>query len=194
MKPNIELLKNDVLSMLEENLPKDLFYHDKNHTIEVYEASSKYANMERVPKHEKNLIMTASLLLYTGFTRRYNNNNELAVEIAESLLPDYGFVNSEKEIIYEMIRSIKIPQNPKTLLQKIICDSDMDHLGRLNFLLESDLLRGEWQIHRKKVCTDKEWYRLQLKFLENHQYFTNSAKKLRGKGKIENIKKLKKRI
>ena len=194
MKFEIDSLKSRILSILEEELPKDLFYHNRSHTLNVYEAASKYAHMEKISKNDEHLLLVASLLHDIGFTRRYDNNEELAVEIAQSLLPEYGFVKSEKKTIYGLIMATKIPQHPKTRLQKIICDSDFDYLGKPYFVLRADLLRSEWQIYRNKIYTDPEWYKLQLEFLEKHRYFTNSAKKLRGQGKIENIRDLRKRV
>ena len=87
-----------------------------------------------------------------------------------------------------------MPQNSQTRLQKIMCDADLDHLGRDDFFEKGDLLRKEWQIFRKKMYNDEQWYKLQLKFLEEHEYFTISAKKLRNRGKLKNIEHLKKLI
>jgi hypothetical protein len=42
----------------------------------------------------------------------------------------------------------KLPPNPKNLLEKIICDSDLDYLGRSDFIPVSNTLFEEL-----KACT-----------------------------------------
>ena len=41
-----------------------------------------------------------------------------------------------------------------------------------------------------RKTTLREWYELQIMFLENHIFFTNSAKELRDEKKSENLKQV----
>ena len=72
----------------------------------------------------------------------------------------------------------KIPQQPKNLLQRIICDADLDYLGRNDFEVIGEKLRQEFLVYGV-VQTEEEWDRLQLKFLTSHKYHTASSQHMR---------------
>ena len=82
-----------------------------------------------------------------------------------------------------------IPQTPKTTLEKIICDADLDYLGRDDFEEVSSRLRDELKIVGK-IKTNKEWDEIQVRFLKAHKYYTQTAKKTRCKKKKENLEKI----
>ena len=106
------------------------------------------------------------------------------------MLPNYGYNKWQIEIISGIIMATKLPQNPKTKLQEIMCDADLDNLGREDFFVKTESLRLELEKHGIKK-TPLEWAKDTVKFLESHTYFTDAAKKLRQKGKENNIRKLK---
>ena len=84
-------------------------------------------------------------------------------------------------------------QDPQNKLQQIICDADLDYLGRDDFHQISDTLRRELRDHGK-INSDRLWDELQIKFLEAHQYFTKSAIKLRQEKKLKHIEEIKQRL
>ena len=75
----------------------------------------------------------------------------------------------------------------------IICDADLDYLGRDDFFTISDTLRRELRDHGK-INSDRVWDEIQVKFLTMHRYFTNSAKKLRESKKMEHLEVIKQRL
>ena len=194
VRPNIEVVKGDMMSLLDRELSMGLCYHNKRHTIDVYESAKRYAELEEIPPSETDCLLAAALFHDAGFTAQYEDNESVGAEIARAMLPKYGYLQQNIDIIAGIILSTKMPQNPQTLLQRVLCDADLDHLGSDDFLEKGDLLRREWEIFLGKKYSDKEWYRFQLRFLEEHKYFTNSARKLRGRGVLNNIRKLKKSI
>jgi len=106
------------------------------------------------------------------------------------MLPKYGYTNQEVEEINSIIMATELPPKPKTLLQKIICDADLDYLGRSDFIPVSDTLYKE--LKEQNIVTDIDtWNKMQISFLESHQYFTDTANKLRQVNKEEQIYRLK---
>ena len=67
---------------------------------------------------------------------------------------------------------------PTTLLQQIICDADLDYLGRADFATISNNLKLEF-LHFGIVADIASWEKLQMKFLSNHQYYSKSSQRLR---------------
>jgi hypothetical protein len=76
-----------------------------------------------------------------------------------------------------------------THLQRIICDADLDYLGRDDFFVIGDQLRREF-LHFGIVSSEKAWKELQLKFLTSHHYHTQNSAELREPVKQVNLKKL----
>jgi hypothetical protein len=65
---------------------------------------------------------------------------------------------------------------PRTLLEKIICDSDYGHFKDNEFMQISELLRNEWRLTNDKVFSDIEWIEENISFLtKKHNFHTNYA-------------------
>jgi adenylate cyclase len=83
-----------------------------------------------------------------------------------------------------------MPPEPRNLLEQIICDANLDHMGRVDFLIQSDKLFQEYRI-RNSIRSKKEWNQSQIRFLETHEFYTSVARRMREvprEKQIENIK------
>jgi hypothetical protein len=72
----------------------------------------------------------------------------------------------------------RVPQQPSNLLEQIICDADLDYLGRPDFPEIAGLLKKEL-LEYGLVKNDHEWKSLQQTFLTKHHYHTQSSILLR---------------
>jgi predicted metal-dependent HD superfamily phosphohydrolase len=82
---------------------------------------------------------------------------------------------------------------PINKLQEIICDADLDYLGRDDFEEIADNLRKELT-EMGKIKSRKEWDEIQVKFLNQHQYFTATALGSRQQKKQENLERVIERL
>jgi hypothetical protein len=89
-----------------------------------------------------------------------------------------------------MIMATKIPQKPKHLLEYIICDSDLDYLGRKIYYEIGETLYAEWKAF-DMIENREQWKKIQLSFLQHHAYHTDYAKKKLQPGKDKRILELK---
>ncbi len=198
-KPNFEAAREYAFELLQK-LPSNLFYHDIHHTRDdVLPAAERLAKMERVKGEDLLLLRTATVYHDTGYLEQYAKNEPIGVRIASETLPRFGYSKGQiyrisKIILATPLQSVdgKLIQKPDTrdILQKIMCDSDLDSLGREDFFVKSENLRKELREYGMPK-TVKEWYKEQLSFLEAHSYFTNAARSIRDKGKQENIQQIK---
>ena len=101
-----------------------------------------------------------------------------------------GYKPKEIEKIQKMIMATDLAREPKTHNEKILCDADLDNLGREDFLKLDGKLRDGRRARGLDVSDDAKWYKGTLEIIKNHQYYTESQKKLREKGKQKNIKRL----
>ncbi|MBP7511395.1 MAG: phosphohydrolase [Bacteroidia bacterium] len=164
-----------ILNKLKTELPGNLYYHSYHHVMDVLNASIQYAQMEKISAYDLVLLKTAVLFHDSGFTIQSKDHEELGCKIVKESLPNFGYSPDEIASICGMIMATKIPQSPNNLLEQIICDADLDYLGRDDFWEIGYNLYKELEIYG--ILTDeKEWNKLQLRFLSSHQYFTQSAK------------------
>jgi len=92
-----------------------------------------------------------------------------------------------------LIYVTQIPHQPKSLLEEIICDADLDYLGRDDFHQIADSLKNELMAFGK-IQSDKQWDEIQIPFLEKHSYFTEFSIKNRQPFKEQRIAEIKKRL
>ena len=184
-------LHADILLRLKEGLSPVLYYHGVHHTIDVMSALTQIANAEGVDEHDLALLQTAALLHDSGFLTTYTTHEEAGCSFSREILPGYGYTDEEITIICGMIMSTKIPQSPKTKLEEIICDADLDYLGRADFYPIANSLFRELQ-GRGTIDNENDWNKLQIKFLSAHSYFTQTSRRLREAEKQQRIEELKK--
>jgi hypothetical protein len=89
-----------------------------------------------------------------------------------------------------MILSTDLERDPKTHVEKIICDADLDHLGREDFFKLDGKLREGRRARGIDVNDDVKWFKGTFEIIKKHKFHTDSQKKLREKEKQKNIKKL----
>ncbi len=178
-----------VLSKLEDGLPDNLYYHNVKHTIDVVTQVELIGRAENVTEEDMLVLKTAALFHDMGHLINYDTHEEESVKLAKKILPEYKYTDKQVEKICELILVTQMPPEPKTLLEQIMCDADLDYLGRTDFVPVSINLYKELA-ERKKIDSILEWNQMQLKFIKGHQYFTKTAQKLREvnkKKQLENI-------
>ncbi|MCI0397157.1 MAG: HD domain-containing protein [Chloroflexi bacterium] len=189
-KPDFVGAKQYILDRLAHELAPDLYYHGIQHTSrDVLAAVRKLGEMMSVNGEELLLLETAALFHDAGYLVQYYANEEIGVSIAAGALPRYGYSPAQIEAVGEIIMATRLPQEPANLLQEIICDADLDSLGREDFFIVSQCLRLE-QLVYGQPSTLREWYERQLNFLREHSYFTAAARSFREPGKQKNIEEI----
>jgi len=163
-----------LIGKLKSSLPGHLLYHSLQHTMDVVKASEYLADKEKVKGQDKLLLLTAALYHDSGFTRGYSDHEELSCEIARETLPEFGYTGVAIVKICELIMVTKLPQTPTNHLEQILCDADLYYLGAADCSMQSENLFKE--LKAEGVISDHdEWELRQIRFLENHNYFTKTA-------------------
>ena len=186
-------LRNNALEILNSKLSKDLYYHCIHHTLDVLKVINQYMKREKISGQEAKLLRIGVLLHDIGYTVSIHDHELRGMEIAEKMMSQFGFSNNHIEIVKGLILSTRVPQKPKNKLEKMICDADLDYLGRPDFYKIGDLLYKEMKAY-SNIENKKNWNKVQIKFLEAHQYHTDFARKNRQPNKEERIKELKRMV
>lgn len=187
---NYQAAKQHILRILDNELSETLTYHGKHHTLDVLAVTEQLCEAEGVVECDRVLLRTAALLHDLGFTMGNKEHERKSCLIARKLLPLYAYDHTAIECICGMIMATKIPQSPRNELEKIICDADLDYLGRSDFYPISRTLFLELK-HYGVVRTEDAWNRIQVNFIEQHRYFTKTNQQLRETNKQLRLAELK---
>ncbi len=178
-----------ILDKLEKELPPYLYYHNVKHTVDVVTEVELIGWGEGCTDEEILLLKTAALFHDVGHVKAYDNHEYHGTEMVRAMLPKYKYSKSQIDRICEIIIATKLPPKPKNLLEEIICDADLDYLGRTDFIPVSNTLYRELK-EINKIGTLNDWNKLQIKFISGHQYFTKTARGLREVNKQKQIERI----
>jgi uncharacterized protein len=185
--PDVEGAIQHALSRLERELAPELTYHNLWHTAEdVLPAARRLAALSGIAAEDARLLEVAAAYHDIGFVLQRQEHERAGAEIAAQALPGFGFTSEQVVAVQDMILATRVPQSPRTLLEEILVDADLDALGREDSHARSQALRTEMAAHGTPLG-EAEWYRFQLKFLRDHRYFTAAARSLRDEGKRRHI-------
>ena len=182
-----------VLSKLEEGLPNNLYYHNIKHTIDVVTQVELIGRSEGVNDEEILMLKTAALFHDMGHLVNYDTHEEESVKLAKKILPEYQYSQQQINTICDLISATQMPPRPKNLLEEIMCDADLDYLGRTDFVPVSINLYKELH-ERNKIDSILEWNQMQLDFIKKHHYFTKTAQKLREVNKKNQLEVIREEI
>ena len=181
-----------ILDQLKNNLSAELSYHSIGHTLEVMANVERIGLAEGISQPEMDLALTAAAYHDSGFLQSRNDHEALSCQIAAEVLPGYGFSPGELKHIQEMIMATKIPQQPNDLLGKILCDADLYYMGTEDFFPTGQTLYLELQ-EANILSDERTWLDVQISFLENHSYHTETVKRECEPGKQQHLKVLRKK-
>lgn len=184
-----EEIEEHVVGKLKRELPKDLYYHGYHHTLDVLRSAKMIGKAENLSDDEMYLLKVAVLYHDIGFTKTYKNHEAQGCQIATDELTGFGFSAEDIAKVHGMIMATKIPQSPKTKLEQVIADSDLEYLGTDDFEKIGRTLFEEMKIYMN-VEGEKHWNIIQMNFLKSHRYFTDFCKKNREAQKQAHLDKI----
>jgi len=103
-------------------------------------------------------------------------HENLSIELAAKFLNEHKVHQNIIDKVIGCINATRLPQNPNSLIEQIICDADLFHLGTGDFREKNKLLREELNDFGNLDLSKKEWRKKNIEFLSKHNYFTSYAK------------------
>jgi len=172
---NVQAAEDFVVNELRRGLSPTLYYHGLHHTLDVTEAAMELAAAEGVADPEAlGLLRTAALYHDAGFLHSYQGHEDQGCVLARASLPDFGYSAAQIERVCGLITATKYPQEPQNHLEEILCDADLDYLGRTDFVPISTSLFDELTA-RQLIANERAWFELQARFLAGHHFWTRTA-------------------
>ncbi|MBS1522509.1 MAG: phosphohydrolase [Bacteroidetes bacterium] len=193
-KALLEQVAQYVTSMFGGHADNGLPYHNKAHTQFVVDSTIQIANHYQLSDSDFFVVVTAAWFHDTGYLKTRDNHERESVKVADNYLRQQGVDQETIARINQCIMATEMPQNPQNLLEEIICDADMFHMGTDNFSDKNKLLRKEIETASKKEMSKEQWRLETVEFMEQHHYFTDYCNVLLNDRKKQNLDKLKERL
>lgn len=173
--------------LLAQGQIKKLPYHNSEHTLDVLNATQIIGKAMQLSEYEMLLLKTAALTHETGIYTDYQHHEPASVDFIRRNLPQFGYTDEDLATISRLVLATQMPQQPSGLLEEILCDADLDYLGRADYAVIANRLKQEWELLGQFSGNQRAWLSIQEKFLMSHNYFTIWSKNNRNHGKWENL-------
>ncbi len=171
---------------------KSIRFHNLDHTQEVFRASEEIAEYYHLGDDDRLALCIAALFHDTGFSSGESHGHEdVSIHLATTFLQEHNADAALLQKVIGAIQATKMPETPTNLIEQIICDADLFHLGTDQFTIKNKLLREELIGFSKQDISKKQWRRMNISFLENHKYFTDYCRRNLQPVKEKNLEELK---
>lgn len=196
MGENDSLLLKDaetyVTDLFVTKVSKSVMFHTVEHTKEVVAACEKMAEYYSVPDDDRVALLLAAWFHDTGYSSGQSNDHEsVSIKLAKDFLTAHSAPPVLVAKVTGCINATRMPQNPSSTIEMILCDADLFHLGTGSFREKSKLLRKELKEFGHEELSKGEWKHNNIAFLEAHKYFTSYGQENLQPEKEKNLEILK---
>ncbi len=189
-KTILESAEEFVTEFFEQHIPDKYAYHNLQHTINVVNAVKEICVQEELKAEEVELLKVAAWFHDMGYDQGAQDHEIRSGEYARRFLEQSGYSKEYIETVQRCILATKYPQKPNTLLEEIICDADLSHLGKDIYWDRCGKVRQELALVKDLIMNEQEWIDFELEFMQNHQFQTKVGQGLYDKHKQKHIKQL----
>lgn len=170
----------------------NLCFHDMKHILQVVDASKQIGDYYKLSAQDNFIVQTAAYFHDVGYYTGPPYNHELrSAEIAENFLKERQVNDTIIDSVKKCIIATRMPQNPQNLLEKIVCDADLFHLGSDGFNERNKLMRKEAESCRGESIDKETWRKGTIELMERHHYHTEYANLFLNDTKLNNLALLK---
>lgn len=190
----LTLAEERASDILQNQLSKDLCYHNYDHTKMVVEMVREIGEAEQLSADELEIVLIAAWFHDTGFVELYDGHEAYGAKLAESFLKTHNATAEKIELVNECILVTEIAKTPENKLQQVMRDADISHVAKKEYEEYSSRLREEWGVVMDKHYSDIEWYEISMNFLSNIAFYTSYGKEVLNAKKEKVREKLKNKL
>lgn len=184
----ISEIEQYVLDYFSKGVCKQYCFHNELHTNSVVSAAKEMSYYYGLNDEDRFVLITAAYFHDLGYGKGGSESHEeRGAQMARDFLSAKYVENSIIDNVERCILATRMPQNPKDLLEQIICDADLFHLGTPMFLERNKLMQQEAEKVSGGKIDKAIWRENTIKLFENHQYHTEYAKDKLNIGKKDNF-------
>ena len=169
-------------------------YHTLEHAKAVAEGSEEIGVACGLGNEDLEVVILAAWFHDTGYLEKIEGHEERSAELAKSFLEGKGYSRRRVAQVAGCIRATRMPQNPKNLIEQVLCDADIAHLASKDFLESTELVRFEIEHQMGRRLSEIEWLTMNTNFVASHQYHTGCARAKYAEQHAANLKVLRERL
>jgi predicted metal-dependent HD superfamily phosphohydrolase len=171
-----------------------LLYHNIEHTKYVVKAAEQISDHYKLNKKDALVLQVAAWFHDVGYLDGPVNHEAAGAQAARTYMMREGIEDDLIDRTAALIMATEVNHLPANLLEEIICDADLFHLGKKSFEKKSDQLRHERALLEQRSISKKEWMTGTIAFMQGHHYYTEYARTLLNNTKAENLRDLKQKL
>ena len=188
----VEKARQWVKKHFTENVPDQYVYHNYQHTVDVAQSTVAISSFYKLADTELAALHVAAYFHDSGYDQGSAGHEDRGKTYARNFLEAEATPEEEITLVEGLIEATKPHITPQTLLQKILKDADISHVGSDQYWDRCSRVRQELLLTQKDFMSEDEWVDFELKFIQNHQFITDAAYTLYQEKKKKNINRLKK--
>lgn len=189
-KTILESAEEYALVFFEQRISDKYTYHNLQHTINVVNAVKEICAQEDLAEEVLESLEIAAWFHDMGYDQGAEGHEQRSAEYARQFLKESGFSKEKIDTIQACILATKYPQVPTTLPEKILCDADLNHLGKDTYWERCGKVRQELALVKNLIMDEQEWINFELEFMKNHKFHTKVGQASYEKNKLKHIKQL----
>src|SRR5437868_265111 len=155
-----------VTTLFEKNQQESLLYHNLEHTRNVVARAREIAEQYNLSEKDQAILYIAAWFHDTGHLFVEPAMHEVkSIELMKTFFDGQDTTDEDiKTPVEKCILATRVPGNPKTLPEQIICDADTYHFGTKEFKKTNKRLKKEY-ILRKLIPENTNWNKRSLESL-----------------------------
>ena len=174
--------------MFRERLPAWAVYHGFNHTVRTVEAAESIGKKTGLTAEELDILRLAAWFHDTGYLTCHKGHEEKSARVAVRFLRARGFPEGRINRVVGCILATKMPQKPRSVLERVLCDADMVSLGTTDLFMLDRRLKREVERRERRVIPTLEWLNRSEALLARYRFHTPYGRKELEKGRRENLR------
>lgn len=184
------LIENYITNYYKEFCDKRFTYHNLDHVKFVVDTVVEFGNGLNLNNEDVEILKIAAWFHDIGHFSSKEEHEKISANTAKSYLEIVDYPKDKIDSVTKCIIATDLAVQPTNILEMIIKDADLSHLGSNNYITYGDNLLEEFI--KRKICSIdyNSWLKSSIEFFEKHQYYTAYAKNLYEKQKAINLAKL----
>ncbi|HJW29529.1 MAG TPA: HD domain-containing protein, partial [Saprospiraceae bacterium] len=177
-QPDIITAAEDyVRQVFEKHIPSDVYtYHNWVHTCQVRDEAILLARQAGLTNGELEILNLATLFHDIGFSEVYSGHEDVGIRLVKEFLAKWDYPKERVDTIVGLIEATKVDTKPRNKLEALIKDADTSSLGKSHFQIYTNSLRKELNTLQHALLSKKDWNRENLRFLDEHEYYSVEAR------------------
>jgi predicted metal-dependent HD superfamily phosphohydrolase len=165
-------------------------FHSFGHTQRTVKSVILLCENNSLSKTEQEIVIIAAWFHDCGISESYEGHENESMQIAKKFLEDQNYPAENIEKVIGCINSTKPGQQSANMLEKILHDANIIHVGKKNYFKRNKELFKEHKNILNKTFSNIDWVKTNIKFISENDFETKEARERFGDQRLINLSTL----